>query len=219
MRLDRDWVLLAACFVAGPAIAQQPVKATHSVELPDPEGDVQPGNTPGGSRAPFDVVKLSIKSDGTDLRVGGTVKGELGTFASSVVQIYIDADNNPKTGVETFRVKKPGFEYVADALLCIEYHNGGRACTGSLSGPSIKIKGYYAVATVDRLGSSWNDKQSVRGMFAAPQSPIEGRLVEGKISYADLGVKPGQTIRLAVRETDAGWDETSYFPDVVLTLK
>jgi len=45
------------------------------------------------------------------------------------------------------------------------------------------------------------------------------RLVEGKISYADLGVKPGQTIRLAVREADSETNEKGFFPDVVLTLK
>ena len=55
---------------------------------------------------------------------------------------------------------------------------------------------------------------------AAPLVPIVGALVEAALDYADLNVKPGQTIRLVVKESssdsapDGGW-----FPDIILTLK
>jgi hypothetical protein len=37
--------------------------------------------------------------------------------------------------------------------------------------------------------------------------------------YADLKVKPGQTIRILVREASSKTDLAGYFPEILLTLK
>ena len=51
---------LLACLVVGPAVAQQPVKATHVIELSDPEGDVPPRTKDNKSKySALDVVKLN----------------------------------------------------------------------------------------------------------------------------------------------------------------
>ena len=56
------------------------------------------------------------------MTITATLKGPMsGDFASDVVQVYIDTDNNPKTGSETFWSKKPGFELLAKLYACVRY--------------------------------------------------------------------------------------------------
>ena len=52
--------------------------------------------------------------------------------------------------------------------------------------------------------------------------PVSGAVVQATLDYVAMGVKPGQTIRLVVREYCAGKVKSvpqGFFPDVVLTLK
>jgi hypothetical protein len=90
-------IILAVLVAFAPA-AQTPApvqKATHTVEWTDPAGDVNPINTSDGKVPGFDVVKLNLTSDGTALTITATLKGPLrGDFASDVVQLYFDTDNN-----------------------------------------------------------------------------------------------------------------------------
>ena len=59
-----------------------------------------------------------------------------------------------------------------------------------------------------------------RGKKASPRTPIRGTLVESAIDYTDLGVRPGQKIRLVVRESHGtSAEDGGFFPDILLTLK
>jgi hypothetical protein len=203
------------------AAAQKPAqvqKATHAVEWTDPAGDVRPHNTNTGTIPGFDVVKLALASDGTKLTITATLKGPMsGDFASDVVQVYLDTDNDPKTGYETFWSKKPGFELLAKLVACVRYENGGSACAGGFTGA--KVKGYYAVATLGRFKTDGVNEEKVIGAFDAPEVPFQGAVLSASLSYKDLGVKPGQAIRIVARESDGPSDETADFPEVILTLK
>jgi hypothetical protein len=44
-------------------------------------------------------------------------------------------------------------------------------------------------------------------------------VVRGTIDYADLKVKPGQTVRILVHEASSSSDFSGYFPEILLTLK
>jgi hypothetical protein len=75
------WVAASVAQAAPP-----PIKATGAVEVPDAAGDMGP--------------MLSIKSDGSRLTIGATLKDPPGSFASSVVEVYLHSDNTPQRGVE-----------------------------------------------------------------------------------------------------------------------
>ncbi len=215
-------ILIAALpVVLAMAPPQQPPKiqkAMHAVEWTDPAGDVRPGNTSDGPRPGLDVVNLALASDGTKLTITATLKGPMsGDFASDVVQVYIDTDNDQKTGAETFWSKKPGFELLAKLSACVSYENGGSACSGALTGA--KVKGYYAVATLARFKADPVNPEKVVGAFDAPAVPFQGAVLSASLTYKDLGVKPGQAIRIVARESDGPSDESADFPEVILTLK
>ncbi len=193
-------------------------KATYAVEWTDPVGDVKPQSTSDGMVPGFDVVKLALASDGTRLTITATLKGPMsGDFASDVVEVYLDVDNDAKTGTETFWSNKPGFELVAKLVACVRYDNGGSACSGSLKGA--KVKGYYATATLGRFKNGAANPEKVVGVFDAPAVPFQGAVLSASLSYKDLGVKPGQAIRIVARESDGPTDATADFPEVILTLK
>ncbi len=215
-------ILMAALPVvlamAPPQVTPRIQKATYAVEWTDPAGDVRPGSTSAGPRPGFDVVKLALASDGTKLTITATLKGPMsGTFASDVVQLYIDADNDRKTGVETFWSRKPGFELFAKLSACVSYDDGGSACSGALTGA--KVKGYFAVATLARFKADPVNPEEVVGPFKAPAVPFQGAVLSASLTYKDLGVNPGQVIRIVARESDGPSDATADFPEVILTLK
>jgi hypothetical protein len=207
-------VALAAFAAQKPANVQ---KALHSVEWTDAAGDVERINTSAGTVPGFDVVKLGLTSDGTRLTITATLKGPVsGSFASDVVQIYVDTDNSPTTGYKTFWSNLPGFELEAKLDACVDYADGGTACSGSLGG---KVKGYHAVATLGRIIDASGNTKDIVGAFDAPAVPITGAVVSASLTYANLGVKSGQVIRLVARESCGPSDATADFPVTVLTLK
>lgn len=198
-----------------PAAAVQ--KAVGSVEWDDPAGDVAPQNTSDGKRPGLDITRLAISSDGTVLTITATLAGApKGDFASNVVQVYVDTDNNPATGVQTIWSKQPGFELRARLSLCIEYANGGKACSGGLGGT--KVTGYYSKIEFGTLDDTGNVKDFYPA-FKEPAGTVQGATISGSLPYTDLGVKPGQTIRIVARETDGPFDRTADFPVTLFTLK
>jgi hypothetical protein len=48
---------------------------------------------------------------------------------------------------------------------------------------------------------------------------VKGKLYVGKIAYASLGVKSGQTIRVIARELNDRGPEEGMFPEAQLMLK
>ncbi len=211
-------ILVLGLMLAGPQKTAPVQKAMHAVEWTHPAGDVRPHNTSSGTVPGFDVVKLALSSDGAKLTIAATLKGPMsGDFASDVVQVYLDTDNNPKTGTETFWSKKPGFELLAKLAACVRYENGGSACSGALTGA--KVKGYYAVATLGRFKTDGVNTDPVIGAFDAPEVPFQGAVLSASLSYKNLGVKSGQAVRFVARRSDGPFDATGDFPEVILTLK
>jgi hypothetical protein len=92
---------------------------------------------------------------------------------------------------------------------------------------SAKAISHWAAAEVERYkGKGQHDTEPVvsalgfQGQKASPETPIRGTLVESTVDYADLRVKPGQKIRLVVRESGGmSGADGGFFPDILLTLK
>ena len=209
-----------------PAKSAGPIKATGSIELKDAAGDMDPITTSEGEEPPVDVVALSIASDGNRLTFAATVEGPLGGFATPVVTTYIDVDNNPATGTQGRDDKPGGFEYKAKLCLCIKYSDGATACEGG----SVKGKPTERWAAMDlerfKGDSEYGESETVvdsMGFFgkkASPKVPVAGQVVQCTLDYADLQLKPGQTVRLLAKERGgAPKDGDGSFPIVILTLK
>ena len=132
-------LLIGMVFMANLASAET-IKATHTVEWADAEGDVTNLDDPGK-----DVVKVSITSDGKEFSVIVTLKDDLkhyleGHKAGAVIQLHFDMDNNKGTGGEIFWTKNTGFEYVISLRSCIRYEKG-EACIGGFDDP---ITGFFS---------------------------------------------------------------------------
>ena len=205
---------------------EKPVDATGGVELNDSAQDMGPITTSGGEEAPLDVVQLSIKSDGKVLTFAATLNDPPGRFATSPVTAYIDTDNNPATGAKIGSNGPSGFEYEAELSMCIKYSDGMEACSGgSTDGKPTERHGAVDLAMLTGE-SNYDSKEDVvdsmgfPGRKASVKVPVNGKVVEAPIEYADLKVKPGQTIRILARETGGSpTDGDGYFPIVLLTLK
>jgi hypothetical protein len=230
MRCNR-W--LAACTVALFAVSGgaaegkksgRTQKASDSIELTDPAGDVDAIHTTGHDYPGFDVVKVSVKSDGKQIAIAATLKDAPGAFASNVVEINFDTDNNPATGAKLFSSDLAGFEYTGELNACVDYTDGSGACGGGST--SAKPKSHWAAVDLSRFKSkSPADKDEVVDSMGFPgrkpsaKTPITGNVVQGSFDYADLKVKSGQTIRLLIKEAGGNDEANGYFPEVRLKLK
>ena len=218
-------VLTAALFLSA-APPEKPLKAAGSVELKDSAGDMNPITTSDGEEPPLDVVLLAIKSDGKRITLDATLNDPPGRFASAPVTLYIDSDNNAATGVKIGFEGPTGFEYKAELAMCIKYSDGSEACSGgSTKG---KPKERYGAVNLERFKgkSNYEEKETVidsmgfPGSKASVQTPVNGKVVEASFEYADLKVKPGQTLRILAQETGgSAKDDSGYFPIILLTLK
>ena len=221
MRFNRCLVAAAMALMAIPAAAQTK-KAVGSIELTDPAGDVSPIGTSEGTSYPgFDVVKLSVKSDGKQIAFVATLKDPPGAFASDVIDVYFDVDNNAKSGTSLSFPPADGFEYTAELSACVDYEDRSSACAG---GSKAKPKAHWAAINLSRYkGKSQYEKDTVvdsmgfMGAKPSAKAPITANVVQGSIDYADLKVKPGQTIRMLIKESHA--KDMGLFPEVLLTLK
>ena len=208
-----------------------PVKGAGSVELTDPAGDVEPiiyresvGNGPEREvKYPaFDVVKLAVSSDGKAIAFAATLTAPPARASYEVLEFFIDKDNNPKTGI---KLPPPpsnltGLEFYGTLEDCLEHELFGTLCAGAED----KLKGHSAIVTLEKYGKDWMFKDTLlsipaSGTVKEPKKvPVTGPLVQASVDYASLGVKPGQTIRLLVREACAAKGQ-GFFPDIILTLK
>jgi hypothetical protein len=225
----RPKVLLAlfalALAVATGAAAAEVKSAKGGIELSDPAGDVNPITTSGGSYPGFDVVKLSIKSDGQKITIGATLKDPPPDFASTVLVIYFDTDANKKTGAKLSSFKGfSGYDYMAELQACIEYDNGMKACSGG-SSKAKPVARFAAINMVRYPGESENKKEKLVSSLGFPGrkpsaiTPIKGKVVQTTLEYADLKVKSGQTIGILVHEACSFRKPENLFPEIRLTLK
>lgn len=210
------------------------VNGVANVELSDPAGDVNPivyresvgaGPEKEVKYPPFDVTKLAVSSDGKAITFGATLTTPPGRAAYEVLEFYVDADNNPKTGIRYPQSSQlGGLEFYGTLEACYEHDYMGSFCAGTTDRP----KSRFAVVTLEKFGRDWMFKDALLDMPAAGKvkEPVKvsftGAAIQASVSYAAMGVKPGQTIRMIVREACAGERGSltdGFFPEIVLTLK
>ncbi len=229
--------LVTTCLTLASVIAvfAQTKPSMGSVELTDAAGDVGPIRTSDGSTEKtfpgFDVVTLSILSDGKQITFSATLKSPPADVASSVVELYFDVDNSKKTGAALDYTQFGGFEFRGLLEACLELSNSMRSCAGASATPTDKLVRRWAVVSLDRFkGAKESDgvEQVVdsAGFFTPikpPKTPIVGAVVQAALAYDALKVASGRTIRLVVREGSAHPTPTGtpqgFFPEVLLTLK
>lgn len=241
-------LVLAATLCAGAAVALPPpppapkgasapvpLKAKGAVELDDPAGDV--GSLQTGTadhmvtELGFDMTHLSIVSDGKTLKISATLTQPPGARGGHALDVYLDTDNDPKTGVSQimgFSSGFGGFEYVLELDSCVDYDDH----LGVTCGVTRKAKptSNYGSVRLDRWkGKGYYDKEPVLGNGVAPmpkesvRTPLAGSVLTGVVSYEDLKVKPGQTIRIAAGEwtkrEKGSQNAPAVCPEILLTLR
>jgi hypothetical protein len=221
-------LFILAASVAWAEEAPLPVrKAAGSIELTDPIGDIEPLHSSGDKDYPgYDVVKLALASDGKTLAISATLHDPPGPFASEVLELFFDTDRQAGTGAQMIFPKIGGFEYKAQLDACIDFSDKSGACIGGTSDAKVKATAHYGAIDLSHYtGKGPYDKEDVvdalgfPGRKASIKTPIGSDLVvRGAIDYADLKVKPGQTIRILVREGSSS-GLAGYFPEILLTLK
>ncbi len=219
---------------AKPSTSAGPITAAGSVELNDAAGDIQPivyresvgsgpekeVNYPG-----FDVVKLAITSDGKAVTFAATLTAAPSRAAFEILEFYVDADHNPKTGItHPDHPRLVGMEFYGTLEDCLEHPTFGTTCAGTEAKPAK----HSTIVTLEKFGKEWMFKDTLLSIPAAPpvkeprKVPVTSSTVQASLDYAAMGVKPGQTIRLVVREYCAGKVKDvsqGFFPEIVLTLK
>jgi len=213
---------LALCAAWSWAQAPKPLQATGSIDLDDPSGDIEGMHTTGGEEPPLDVTHVEVSSDGRRLSFDVALAQPPGAFASSALDVYIDADDDQKTGPEV-RDHGTGYDYLLKLEACVDFTDGSSACEGGSS--KAKPKSRWAAVNLDKLeadsfsGDTIVDSMGFFGAKPSAKTPITGKTLAGSVDYADLGVKPGQKIRLLMREAGGSPRDDGYFPEVVLTLR
>jgi hypothetical protein len=213
-------VVLVTLMSAFAATAQQP-KPVQSVGLPVPAAESALDPDPNR----YEIAGISVRSDGKFLIIDTEMKNKLTTRAGVALRVYVDTDNNAATGAADPSGKHKGFEYRSSVEACIDDFKGGLTCGGGEPKP----KAYHGLAEVSRLSksdpssttSSWmlrDTADDIRRFNDAERTPNDGKVVEGRIAYADIGVKPGQTVRL-VACTASTFHDFTFFPDILLQLK
>jgi hypothetical protein len=217
-------LLALAAAGSGSAAPVPALKPVPSFEYNNPAGDPPPKYGPPIERQ---IVKASIGSDGSNILVSATLKeDEHGDAAGPVIDLYIDTDGNAATGGKAYWGKdakppKAGYEYRAQLSVCLAYNENVGACAGGSTQPP---KSRHARIVLDKFKGAagadldmMNSETLISG-FGAANDPFTGRVLQGKIPYVKLGLKPGQTVRVSARKGPVAGEE-SFFPDFLLALK
>jgi hypothetical protein len=189
------------------------------VELSDAAGDVQArGDDPGK-----DVVKVILDTDGKNLNVTVVLAEEAvfylkGHQAGDVIEVMLDVDSKESTGGKPFFYPKSGFEFQIEVGACIEYENGGMACSGGLQ--NVKEINYFSTYALQKF-TGGSDMELISEPFNWKDrgKDIQGNRIEVSIPYAAMQLAPGQSVRIAVKENDDATFKEEYLPEVLLTLK
>jgi len=222
-RAGAGTVALALAFFAAWSWAAEleTMKATGGVELDDAAGDMNGIGTSDGEEPPLDTVHLKVASDGQRLTFEVTLAAAPGEFATSALDVWIDADNDAASGVEV-RDLGGGFDYKLSLSSCVDYNNGGSACAGGMGSGA---KAHWSAVNLDKLtdnsysGDTVIDSMGLFGARASAKTPVTGKVLAGGIDYADIGAASGGTIRLLMRESGGTPKDEGYYPLVELQLK
>ncbi len=200
------------------AALTQTVAGRHKIEVTDPTGDVQPNDGKPGK----DVVKVSISSDGKNLRIIAELKENIAFYlkdqmAGPVIEMHFNTDNSDATGGIPFWGKnRKGFEYQVDLVACIKYKDGGLACLGSVGS---EIEGFCSSYKLYKYEQDKKNPKNINSALESTQKDITGKQVEITLPYSLIGIKSGSRTRISIRESDSSFDDKSYFPQVFLIIK
>jgi len=219
------WTLAVLLPLISAAQSADPIQANGGIALEDPAGDMGMISSSGDPEPPLDLVGLQIATDGEQINLTAILANEPGSFADSAVVLYIDADNDPATGLGESSISPAGFDYQLDVKLCMRYENGASACGGGFDGG---VTERWAAVELKRFKAShpYGPKDDLIGtMFAGELRksetwPIEGLEMQASILYSDIGVASGETIRLrAIESSGSPLGGDGSFPIVLLTLE
>ncbi len=214
-----NFFMVCALLVMVPGMMAQEIRtAEHSVVLEDAAGDVTDGDHPGK-----DVVKVILDTDGTDLNITVVLAKEAkfyldGHMAGDVIDLILDADNNKATGGKPFFYETPGFEFLIEVGACIEYEDGGMACSGALRGS--KATNYFSTYSLEKyIEEDKKERISEAFNWKARGKDIQGNSIKVSVPYSQMNLSPGQKVRFAVKERDDSTFKKEYLPEVLLTIK
>lgn len=112
-------------FLFSSIASSENAKALEVVELDHPVMEAK--DKMQGSKG-VDVVKLTVGSDGTQLKTTALLHKEVKAYitdsAGLTLADYMDTDNNPATGGEIPYCKKNGFERRIELRICLDYGGG-----------------------------------------------------------------------------------------------
>lgn len=193
--------LFAASLFAFSSFAEGTAKVAYT----DPVGDITGDE---GDAHPIDVVGVDLSSDGEFIVVGVTLTEPprpQSLFQALLLGVAFDVDGSVKTGGQGFggmHGDVPGIEFESELLASVE--DGAPSKTSAASVIGVAEDG---------------NQSSVLGWSDAPQVPVKGKTLFGRIAYKSLGVKSGQTIRVIARELNDRGPEQGMFPVANLKLK
>lgn len=212
MRFTKNATALLLSTILPAVVGADVQTATGTVSLESATDHVEPVLTGSGNIPGRDVARFQLTSDGTNLILSATMaKPVSGSLADAVVRLYVDVDNDATTGSAATFSDISGFEFEIDLNLCVAYENGVEACAGQAG---TKPASYYATAA----GKKTESGEELRSIWDLAQTKVNGNIVTAGIPYADLGLKSGQTVRIYARESSGEYDDSSYFPEVRLTM-
>lgn len=168
------------------------------------------------------VTTLAILSDGKQVNFKATLKEVPNSKGSNVINIYLDTDNNPATGMQMGGDEPGGFEYRATLSTCVDYSNHATVC-GNGDSDAEPVR-HWAGIDLDRFEGNSEHKISIINLFGlrakSVQMQITGNAAQGSINYSDLKIKRGQTLRIVIT-TYHGWDPKpeDFFPEIHLKLQ
>ena len=179
--------------------------AGKKVTLEDPADDVTADDS---DPSPSDIVKIDLSSDGEFVIVAVTLtapRKPASLFQALIAGVAFDVDNNTKTGGPGFAGgygNVPGIDFETEILSSLE--DGAESKTASASVIAVEANG---------------NQSSVLYASDAPATPVKGKTYTGKIAYASMGVKSGQTIRVIARELNDRGEKFGMFEPALMTLE
>lgn len=209
--------MLVAAWCFAPVLAL--AKGVPSASMDDPAGDITRDDG-------MDVTKVGLETDGKILKLTVTLKddivarGKANGTGGSPVEVYLDTDGNKTTGGKSFWVDTAaGFEMKIGVYVCLA-GKGMTVCAGGIDAKAVESA--HGSVDVEKLatGEAHGDRVlSSLAKEATAMTALSGNTVTASIPYATLGLKPGQDVRILVREDAAGFDAKSFFPEVTLAVK
>ena len=194
-------------------ILAAPEASKTVVELDHPVMDAK--DKMQGSKG-VDVVKVTVKNDGTQLQTSALLHKEVKQYitdsAGRTLSIYLDTDNNSATGGEIPFCSMNGFERRIDLSICLDFGGGTYICGGGMGKKASSFLNGQNIYDYNSKKNSWEQKISeVKG-------PITSNQLDSSVSYQTLDIKPGTTIRISAQESDASFQK-GCFAEAFLKLK